>query len=60
MIGRVQECGCIALPESLQEQTGLYAGATYEIEITQDGAAILLRPLDTVQPSDPEPRARCG
>jgi hypothetical protein len=60
MIGRVQECGCIALPEFLQELTGLYAGATYEIEATQDGAAILLRPLDTVQPSDPEPGVGCG
>ena len=33
MIGRVQKCGCIALPDDLQEQTGLYPGATFEIEV---------------------------
>jgi bifunctional DNA-binding transcriptional regulator/antitoxin component of YhaV-PrlF toxin-antitoxin module len=60
MIGRVQKCGCIALPDDLQEQTGLYPGATFEIEVTEEGAAVLLRPLVTHQPCDPEPGACCG
>jgi hypothetical protein len=60
MIGRVQECGCIALPEALQQQTGLYPGATYEIELTQEGAAVLLRPIATGQPGEPDPGAHCG
>lgn len=60
MIGRVQECGCIALPETVQEQTGLYPGATYEIEFTQEGAAVLLRPIDTRQPVEPDRGARRG
>jgi bifunctional DNA-binding transcriptional regulator/antitoxin component of YhaV-PrlF toxin-antitoxin module len=60
MIGRVQECGCIALPERVQEQTGLYPGATYEIEIASDGTALLLRPLETRQATDPKPGAHCG
>jgi bifunctional DNA-binding transcriptional regulator/antitoxin component of YhaV-PrlF toxin-antitoxin module len=60
MISRVRERGCIALPETLQEQTELYAGVTYEIEITEEGAAVLLRPLETRQPSDASPGASCG
>jgi hypothetical protein len=60
MIGLVEECGCIALPEAVQEQTGLYPGATYEIEVTPDGAALLLRPIETRQPTDPNPGAHCG
>jgi hypothetical protein len=60
MNGRVQECGCIALPEAVQEQTGLYAGATYEIEITEEGAAVLLRPIEKGQPSDTAQGVHCG
>jgi hypothetical protein len=60
MMGRVQECGCIALPEPVQEQTGLYPGATYRIEITEEGTGVLLRPVETRQPSDAKPGARCG
>ena len=60
MIGQVQECGCIALPEALQQQTGLYPGATYEIEVTQEGTAVLLRPIDTRQPCAPNLGVRCG
>lgn len=60
MVGRVQECGCIALPEAIQEKTGLYPGATYEIEIATDGAALLLWPIEARQPTDPNPGAHCG
>jgi bifunctional DNA-binding transcriptional regulator/antitoxin component of YhaV-PrlF toxin-antitoxin module len=60
MIGRVQECGCIALPEAVQERTGLYPGATFDIEVTQEGSVVLLRPLETRQPGEPNPGAHCG
>ena len=52
-MGRVQECGCIALPEEIQKQSGLYPGATYEIEMTEDGAVVLLRPLQTSRRENP-------
>jgi bifunctional DNA-binding transcriptional regulator/antitoxin component of YhaV-PrlF toxin-antitoxin module len=60
MMGRVQECGCIALPEDIQKQSGLYPGATYEIEITEDGAVVLLRPLQPSLPREPSIGASCG
>ncbi|MFY9855011.1 MAG: hypothetical protein WAK26_14145 [Terracidiphilus sp.] len=59
MVGTVQECGCIALPEELQATTGLYPGATYEIEISPDGAGLLLLPLETArQPEEIRPGTR--
>jgi hypothetical protein len=60
MIGRVQECGCIALPEDVQKKAGLFPGATYEIEIAEDGASVLLRPLEPSQPGEPSIGASCG
>jgi len=60
MEGRVQECGCIAIPEALQKQTGLYPGATFEIEAVEDGAAILLRTIEKGKPSDTAQGAHCG
>jgi hypothetical protein len=59
MVGTVQECGCIALPESLQQQTGLYPGATYQIEVTPDGTGLLLLPLEARKPVDLNPGTRC-
>jgi bifunctional DNA-binding transcriptional regulator/antitoxin component of YhaV-PrlF toxin-antitoxin module len=60
MVGRVQECGCIALPEELQELTGLYPGATYEIALAAEGTEIVLRPLDGQKPGEPKPGTRCA
>jgi hypothetical protein len=60
MVGRVQECGCIALPEDLQRKTGLYPGATFQIESAPDDAGLLLLPLETRPPSDPKPGTQCG
>jgi hypothetical protein len=60
MEGTVQECGCIALPEALQEKTGLYPGATFEIEVTTDGTALTLTPLKTCPPSNPKSGTKCG
>ena len=60
MVGRVQECGCIALPEELQELTGLYPGATYEIVVNPHGSGLVLVPLETEQPKLPKLGAECG
>jgi bifunctional DNA-binding transcriptional regulator/antitoxin component of YhaV-PrlF toxin-antitoxin module len=60
MIGRVQECGCIALPEEVQKKAGLFPGATYEIEVVEDGASVLLRPLEPSQPGELGIGASCG
>lgn len=57
--GRVQDCGCIALPEEFQEQTGLYPGATYRIELTAN-RQILLIPIAPQARPDPKIGARCG
>jgi bifunctional DNA-binding transcriptional regulator/antitoxin component of YhaV-PrlF toxin-antitoxin module len=37
---KVQDCGCIALPEELQRQTGLRPGATFQIIVTEDGVTL--------------------
>ena len=60
MEGIVQECGCIALPEALQAKTGLYPGATFEIEVTPDGTELILTPLKTCFPSDLKLGTKCG
>lgn len=60
MVGRVQECGCIALPEELQELTGLYPGATYEIEVSAEGRGLILVPLETAASKLPKPGTQCG
>ncbi len=60
MVGKVQECGCIALPESVREKTGLYPGATYQIELTPEGAGLLLTLLQTCKPVEPNPGSHCG
>ena len=60
MDGKVQECGCIALPEELQAKTGLYPGATYRIELAADGIGISLTPVETRKPADLKPGTQCG
>jgi hypothetical protein len=60
MVGTVQDCGCIALPEAMQAKTGLYPGATFQIEVTPEGTGLLLLPLETREPSDPKPGTQCG
>jgi len=57
--GRVQDCGCIALPEELQQRTGLHPGATFQIELTLEGN-LLLTPLQLQPQSVIKPGVRCG
>jgi hypothetical protein len=44
---KVQECGCIALPEEIVAQTLLYPGSTLSIAIAADGKTIQITPLTT-------------
>jgi hypothetical protein len=41
-IGRVQDCGCIALAPEVQEETGLYPGATFRVEVTPEKRVVLI------------------
>jgi hypothetical protein len=58
--GKVQPCGCIALPEEFQAHTGLYPGATYTLEVAEAGAAVPLRTLLPAQQVEPGLGASCG
>jgi len=56
----VQECGCIALPEELQQKTGLYPGASFQFEVAEDGSSITLNAIQRTQPSDLKQGVVCG
>jgi hypothetical protein len=58
-IGRVQDCGCIALSPEVQEQTGLLPGATFRVELTPDKHVVLI-PLETKTSLDLKSGAKCG
>ena len=45
-VGTVQDCGCIALPEEVQRQTGLYPGASFRIEAVDEGLSVTLVVLE--------------
>jgi hypothetical protein len=49
---QVQDCGCIALPEEIQQQTGLRPGATFGIDVHADGSLTLhfVEPASSSQP----------
>jgi hypothetical protein len=55
---RVQDCGCIALPEEIQQQTGLHPGATFGIEVLADGA-VTLHLVQSAAPSQPVQGTAC-
>jgi hypothetical protein len=59
IIGRVQNCGCIALPPEVQEQTRLFPSATFRIELTRDKRVVLI-PLETKSGTEQTPGAACG
>jgi bifunctional DNA-binding transcriptional regulator/antitoxin component of YhaV-PrlF toxin-antitoxin module len=44
---KVQDCGCITLPDHIVEQTGLYPGSILSLAVSQDGKTIQLIPLAT-------------
>jgi hypothetical protein len=58
-IGRVQDCGCIALAPEVQEQTGLFPGATFRVELTPDKRLVLI-PLEKKTSAERKPGAKCG
>jgi hypothetical protein len=49
---QVQDCGCIALPEEIQQRTGLRPGATFDIEVLANGNVTLhlVQPASTFRP----------
>ena len=58
---KVQECGCIALPQEIVEKTSLYPGAILDIAMTPDGGSIQLVPLmKAPRPTGPQDGATCG
>jgi hypothetical protein len=57
--GRVQDCGCIALAPEVQEQTGLYPGATFLVEVTPE-KQVVLTPLLTKSSAEVNSGAICG
>jgi hypothetical protein len=54
-VGTVQGCGCIALPEELQEKTGHYPGATFEFRVAEDGAELILTFIERRSPQETAP-----
>jgi bifunctional DNA-binding transcriptional regulator/antitoxin component of YhaV-PrlF toxin-antitoxin module len=42
MQAKVQQCGCIAIPEELVEKTGLRPGARFEMTLAPDGKGIVV------------------
>ena len=58
---KVQECGCIALPEEIVEKISLYPGTTLNIALAPDGKSIQLTPLTTVpRPANFPEGTTCG
>lgn len=65
MQGRVQECGCIAIPEDLVARTGLGPGTAYELDLSADGKGIVIVPANSVagefaEPARPVSGTSCG
>jgi hypothetical protein len=60
MNGTVQDCGCIALPAELQERTGLYPGASFQLDVAEDGFSVTLTSIQRSQSIKPFPGASCG
>ena len=60
---KVQECGCIALPEEIVMKLSLYPGAMLNIVVAADGKTIQLTPLTplttTSRPSNPPEGMTC-
>jgi hypothetical protein len=59
LTGRVEKCGCTALPEHVQQGTGLYPGATFRIEVAANGRTLHLQVLESKEPGPPDPGTHC-
>ncbi len=57
---KVQDCGCIALPEEVVAATGLNPGATLSIELTPDKDAILIKPIERTESQPPATGVQCN
>jgi hypothetical protein len=58
-VGTVQDCGCIALPEEMQRQTGLFPGASFRIEAADDGSSVTLVVLERNEVKPTMPGTAC-
>jgi hypothetical protein len=56
--GSVLDCGCIALPEELQQKSGLYPGAKFKWRLHPDGSLVII-PLTRVAESAASPGVQC-
>jgi hypothetical protein len=58
---RVQDCGCISLPDDVIEKTSLFPGATFTANLAEDGRSVLITPLSIAQrPDSPRNNTSCG
>jgi bifunctional DNA-binding transcriptional regulator/antitoxin component of YhaV-PrlF toxin-antitoxin module len=56
----VQDCGCIALPEEVQQQTGLRPGASFQIIVAEDGSSVTLNSIHPPLSSEIPSGTSCG
>jgi hypothetical protein len=57
---KVQDCGCISLPEDLQKVTGLYPGASFQFQVAEDGSRVILTSIQRTHPTEPSQGVTCG
>ena len=50
---RVQECGCISIPEGMVERTGLRPGAAYRFSFHSEDTGLLIVAEDASGPVTP-------
>gem|GEM_PF-6567245 len=50
---RVQECGCIALPDGIMSTLQLHAGSLLDLSLNAEGTSVRLTPL--AEPPDERP-----
>jgi hypothetical protein len=58
---KVQECGCISLPDEVVESLSLYPGATLTVTLDATGSTAVIEPVTNVaKPDAPAENAHCG
>jgi hypothetical protein len=58
---KVQECGCISLPDEVVASLSLYPGATLTVDLAADGKTAVIQSVTRVaKPDTPAENAHCG
>jgi hypothetical protein len=57
---KVQDCGCIALPEEVQQQTGLGPGAWFQLAVAEDGRSVTLTSISPPHSFEIPSGTTCG